>query len=48
MNSTCQRHCFFTLNHNLAYCYNDSGVIDFVWTMIVKNRMKGGARNFKD
>jgi MoaA/NifB/PqqE/SkfB family radical SAM enzyme len=48
MKSTCQRHCFSTLNHNLAYCYNDSRVIKFVWTMMVKNRMKGGAQSFKD
>jgi MoaA/NifB/PqqE/SkfB family radical SAM enzyme len=48
MKTTCQRHCFSTLNHNLAYCYNDSRVIKFVWTMMVKNRMKGGAQSFKD
>jgi hypothetical protein len=23
MKQTCQRHCFSTLNHTLAYCYND-------------------------
>ena len=22
MKKTCLRHCFSTLNHNLAYCYN--------------------------
>ncbi len=48
MKKTCQRHCFSTLNHNLAYCYNDARVIDFVWTMVVKNKMQGGARSFKD
>jgi len=48
MKKTCQRHCFSTLNHNLAYCYNDARVIKFVWTMMVKNRMKGGAQSFKD
>lgn len=46
MKSTCQQHCFSTLNHNLAYCYNDARVIRFVWTNLVKNKMKGGARSF--
>jgi hypothetical protein len=48
MKSTCQQHCFSTLNHNLAYCYNDARVIKFVWTNLVTNRMKGGARSFQD
>ena len=48
MKKTCQQHCFSTLNHNLAYCYNDARVIKFVWTNLVTNRMKGGARSFKD
>jgi len=48
MNKTCQQHCFSTLNHNLAYCYNDARVIKFVWTNLVKNRLKGGARSFED
>jgi MoaA/NifB/PqqE/SkfB family radical SAM enzyme len=48
MKKTCQRHCFSTLNHNLAYCYDDARVIKFVWTQIVTNRMKGGARSFED
>jgi radical SAM protein with 4Fe4S-binding SPASM domain len=48
MKNTCQQHCFSTLNHNLAYCYNDARVIKFVWTNLVKNRMKGGARSFED
>lgn len=46
MKKSCQQHCFSTLNHNLAYCYNDARVIKFVWTQMVKNRMKGGARSF--
>jgi len=46
MKKTCQQHCFSTLNHNLAYCYNDARVVRFVWTQFVKNRMKGGARSF--
>ncbi|MFY9731572.1 MAG: radical SAM protein [Candidatus Acidiferrales bacterium] len=48
MKKTCQEHCFSTLNHNLAYCYNDARVIKFVWTNLVKNRMQGGARSFED
>jgi hypothetical protein len=48
MKTTCQQHCFSTLNHNLAYCYNDARVIKFVWTNLVKYRMKGGARSFED
>jgi len=48
MKQTCQQHCFSTLNHNLAYCYNDARVIKFVWTNLVKNRMQGGARSFED
>src|SRR5271166_5622057 len=41
MKKSCQRHCFSTLNHNLAYCYNDARVIRFVWTQVVKNRLRG-------
>jgi hypothetical protein len=26
-----QRQCFSTLNHNLAYCYNDARVIKWLW-----------------
>jgi MoaA/NifB/PqqE/SkfB family radical SAM enzyme len=48
MKKSCQPHCFSTLNHNLAYCYNDARVIKFLWTQAVKNRMKGGARSFED
>ena len=48
MKKSCQRHCFSTLNHNLAYCYDDSRVVKFVWTQIVKNRLKGGAHNFDE
>jgi MoaA/NifB/PqqE/SkfB family radical SAM enzyme len=48
MKSTCQRHCFSTLNHNLAYCYNDARVIKFVWKNLVTNRLKGGAQSFED
>jgi len=48
MKKTCQRHCFSTLNHNLAYCYNDARAIKWVWKQVVTNRMKGGARSFAD
>jgi hypothetical protein len=48
MKKSCQRHCFSTLNHNLAYCYDDTRVIKFVWTQLVKNRLKGGARSFDE
>jgi hypothetical protein len=48
MKKTCQRHCFSTPNHNLAYCYYDARVMKFVWTNLVKNRMNGGARSFED
>jgi MoaA/NifB/PqqE/SkfB family radical SAM enzyme len=48
MKKTCQRHCFSTLNHNLAYCYDDSRVIKWVWTQLVRNRLRGGARSFDD
>ncbi len=30
MKKSCQTHCFSTLNHNLAYCYNDARVIRWV------------------
>jgi hypothetical protein len=49
MKKTCQRHCFSTLNHNLAYCYNDARVIKWVWTNLVTNRLRGdSARSFED
>jgi radical SAM protein with 4Fe4S-binding SPASM domain len=48
MKKTCQQHCFSTLNHNLAYCYNDARVIKFVWANLIRNRAKGGARSFED
>jgi len=30
MKRTCQAHCFSTLNHNLAFCYNDRRVLKWV------------------
>lgn len=47
MKQTCQRHCFSTLNHNLAYCYNDARVLKWVWQQ-AKNGFQGGARSFED
>ncbi len=48
MKTTCQSHCFSTLNHNLAYCYNDTRVIKSLCSNVVKNRFRGGARSFED
>jgi MoaA/NifB/PqqE/SkfB family radical SAM enzyme len=47
MKQTCQRHCFSTLNHNLAYCYNDARVIKWVWKQ-AKNKFQDGIRSFED
>jgi MoaA/NifB/PqqE/SkfB family radical SAM enzyme len=46
MKKTCQQHCFSTLNHNLAYCYNDARVIRWLWQQ-VKRGFRGGARSFE-
>jgi radical SAM protein with 4Fe4S-binding SPASM domain len=48
MKSTCQRHCFSTLNHNLAYCYNDARVIKWLWLNAIKKKCQGGVRSFED
>jgi MoaA/NifB/PqqE/SkfB family radical SAM enzyme len=48
MKKTCQQHCFSTLNHNLAYCYNDTRVIKWLWAQTVKNKLHGGAKSFED
>jgi MoaA/NifB/PqqE/SkfB family radical SAM enzyme len=47
MKKTCQRHCFSTLNHNLAYCYNDARVLRWLWRQ-AKNGFSSGARSFED
>jgi MoaA/NifB/PqqE/SkfB family radical SAM enzyme len=39
MKVECQKHCFSTLNHNLAYCYNASRAIRWV--------LKQAARGFR-
>ena len=48
MKTTCQRHCFSTLNYNLAYCYNDARVIKWLWSNVIKNKFQGGVRSFED
>ena len=48
MKQTCQQHCFSTLNHNRAYCYNDARVIKWLWSSVIKNRFQGGMRSFED
>jgi len=48
MKTTCQQHCFSTLNHNLAYCYNDARVIKWLWSSVIKNKFQGGVRSFED
>jgi MoaA/NifB/PqqE/SkfB family radical SAM enzyme len=47
MKKTCQKHCFSTLNHNLAYCYNDERVIKWMWEN-VKRGFRGGIRSFEE
>lgn len=47
MKKTCQRHCFSTLNHNLAYCYNDARVIKWIWRQAL-NKFQGGAQSLED
>jgi MoaA/NifB/PqqE/SkfB family radical SAM enzyme len=47
MKQNCQRHCFSTLNHNLAYCYNDARVLKWMWKQ-ASNGFSGGARSFED
>ena len=47
MKKTCQKHCFSTLNHNLAYCYNDARVLKWLWSQ-ARRGFKGGARSFED
>lgn len=36
MKEECQTHCFSTLNHNLAFCYNDARVIRWVLKQAVR------------
>ena len=48
MKNTCQQHCFSTLNHNLAYCYNDARVIKWLWQRVRTGLQGGAARSFED
>lgn len=48
MKKTCQQHCFSTLNHNLAYCYNDARVMKWLWSNVIKNKFQGGVHSFED
>ncbi len=48
MKKSCQQHCFSTLNHNLAYCYNDARAMKWIWDQVVKNKLRGGAKSFGD
>jgi MoaA/NifB/PqqE/SkfB family radical SAM enzyme len=47
MKSSCQQHCFSTLNHNLGYCYNDARVIKWLWKA-ARRGFRGGSRSFED
>jgi MoaA/NifB/PqqE/SkfB family radical SAM enzyme len=40
MKKSCQPHCFSTLNHILAYCYNDARVIKWMFRQTL-NRFQG-------
>ncbi len=46
MKKTCEKHCFSTLNHTLAYCYNDARVIKWLWKQ-ARNGFGTGARSFE-
>jgi MoaA/NifB/PqqE/SkfB family radical SAM enzyme len=48
MKQTCQRHCFSTLNHNLAYCYNDARVLKWLWKRVASGFRGGESRSFED
>lgn len=47
MKETCQRHCFSTLNHNLAYCYKPSRAIRWVMKQAA-NGFRGTTGSFDD
>jgi MoaA/NifB/PqqE/SkfB family radical SAM enzyme len=44
---TCQRHCFSTLNHNLAYCYDDARIVKWLVRQAM-NGFQGGARSMEE
>jgi len=37
MKKDCQPHCFSTLNHNLAFCYNDGRVVRWVMKQAIRS-----------
>ncbi len=45
MKQTCQPHCFSTLNHIVAYCYNDARVIRWLLRQAVRGCQ--GVTNFE-
>ncbi len=47
MKVTCQKHCFSTLNHNLAYCYKPSRAIKWVLKQAA-NGFQGSTGGFAD
>jgi MoaA/NifB/PqqE/SkfB family radical SAM enzyme len=47
MKRVCQQHCFSTLNHNLAYCYDGTRVIKWLLKQ-ARNGFRSGARSFED
>jgi MoaA/NifB/PqqE/SkfB family radical SAM enzyme len=47
MKKSCQPHCFSTLNHNLAFCYNDRRVIQWVWRQALRG-FQGLTGSFQD
>ncbi len=47
MKQNCQRHCFSTLNHNLAYCYDASRAIRWVLKQAA-NGFRGTTGSFDD
>jgi hypothetical protein len=47
MKKECQKHCFSTLNHILAFCYNDRRVIHWLFRQ-AKNGFQGVQGNFGD
>jgi len=46
MKKDCQTHCFSTLNHNLAFCYNDMRVIKWVFKQAARG-FQGATGSFK-
>jgi hypothetical protein len=45
MKQSCQKHCFSTLNHNLAFCYNDARVLRWVIKQAAR-RFQGATGSF--